>query len=617
MFGLLDRDSGLAEFELFWTAFYLLYISLVVAMMAMTMERRSSRARTALGWALIVGIPLAAIASLPTVAGIESYDTGIAGVDRGPLIGPLILCTPLTAVAGSCLYRGGWRNRLAATLLDYVIVTVSACVLSLAIVKCIDRIWDVSIPEATLVLELLAGSAAIMASRRHLIGIIRSFSSGDGGFAGSYVAVLAPISACIAGSLILWLYDPRPDSAYTTGICLLSAIAFIVAIRAMFLGITEMSESARRDAELDAARELQLSAVPDDSSVDWMLGARIASTMVPAREVAGDFLDFFPIGERRIGIVVADVSGKGIPAALFMMRCRSVIRDRMASGDGIGAAAASANRSLCQDNPSCMFVTAFMADLDLDTGELDYVCAGHPAPFVRSPVGVRRLEGGRGPMMGFAETRYEQARTVLSDGDILLAYTDGASEAESQDGMFGDSGIAEALAGCTRPQDAVDAVLGSVRSFTDGSPQSDDITLLALGFRSTVHREFDAVPSGCGDAVAWVSGSAPDGLRMKAELVTEELFLNIASYAYDGEGTIGITASADGAAMDMTFIDSGRPFDPTGPVPSHDGPGGEGIKLVKAFCRAASYRRIDGRNVLTLRLEAGEDARRCTRDRIR
>lgn len=611
MFGLLDREAGLGEFELFWTGFYIVYAMLIAVAMAMTMERRGSVLRTIAGWTVLIGAPLALIASLPFTIGMTEYHTGIPGVDRGPLIGPLILCAPVTAIAGALLYRGGRVNRIAAALLDYVIITVASCMLPLGIVKCLDRALGIDVPEFTLCCEIAFGAAAVLLMRRRMAETIRSFSSDDGGFAERYATVLAPMSACIAGSLILWLYDPREDSIYTIGICLLTAVAFIIVIRAVFLGIDEMAESARRDAELEAARELQLSAVPDGSAVDWMLGAEIASHMEPAKEVAGDFLDFFPIGDRRIGMVVADVSGKGIPAALFMMRCRSVIRDRMTSGADLGSAAESANASLCDDNPSCMFVTAFMGVLDLDTGRLEYVCAGHPAPFVRSAGGIARLNGGRGPMMGLMDVAYRSDETALADGDMLLAFTDGVSEAECRGSMFGEEGIGTVLSSSDSPQDALSSLLSRVRRFADGTPQNDDVTVLAMRFHRTASRVFCAVPGGCGEAVAWTAGQVQNELSLRAELVAEEVFLNIASYAYADGGDARITVLKKDGSARISFVDSGAPFDPTAPRDRDDAPiderdpGGEGIGIVMSVCRSAAYCRIHGRNALTLDIGGG------------
>lgn len=527
-------------------------------------------------------------------------------------MGTLILAAPVTAVAGSLLFRGDARCRLVVALLDYVVITVGVCMLDLAVVKVMGRLFDSDIRALVLTLEAVLAIAVVLVMRGRMVPTVRGFMRGDSASAGPYLSLLAPIAVCIAVCLVLWLYDPFTDSTYAVGICLASSIAFVVVIRTMFIGIGDMASMARRDAELGAARDIQMSAIPDGSSVSWMLGPEIASVMEPAREVAGDFVDYFPIGDRRIGLVVADVSGKGIPAALFMMRSRSVIRDRMRSSDSLTDAVSSANRALCADNPSCMFVTAFMGVLDLGTGSLEYVCAGHPAPFVRTSEGVSRLEGGRGPMMGFADVGYRSDAVGLKGGDAILAFTDGVTEAEARGTMLGEGCVAEVLSSGGSPEVLVRDLMERIDVFLGGSPRTDDVTLLALRYRPTSSRVFDAVAGGCRDAVSWVSGQCPPAVSMRAELIAEELFLNVVHHAYSGRGGgLRIIAMPGRASVALTFIDEGLPFDPTLPRPRTDdgpgrAPGGEGLNIVRSMSSSMAYRREDGRNILTVVLEERE-----------
>ena len=598
--------SASIDYELVWTLFYAVYVSMVAILMSMTMERRYSRSGTVLGWVAITVVPVLPVLYMVLSGDVYGLDTGIPGLDSGPLIGLHTLAMPLTVVVASFLYKGDVKNRVTVALLDYIVITVGACMTATGVVKGINTFFAGNTHADLLMCELAFGAITIILMGNRMVDELRGFMKGRGDHSAPYMVVMVFMSVCTTVSLLLWLYD-TDETLLSSSICAITAISFIVMIRMMFLSIEDISSSARRDAELDTARDLQRSIIPDGGRIRWMLGAEIGSVMEPAREVAGDFCDFFPIDDRRLGIVIADVSDKGIPAALFMMRCKSIIKDRMMSGDDLGTAVTSANRSLCDDNPSCMFVTAFMGVLDMDTGVLEYVDAGHVPPFVRMSGDIVRLTDGKGPMMGLMELEYTPSHVTLSDGDMFLAYTDGVNESERDGGFYGEGRIPEIMAGCTTAGGLVDALRSDVRSFMDGSEPTDDMTILSMSFFRTVSRVFTAEASSCQDIVSWVSGNCPVGIAMKAELVTEEMVLNIANHAYGGRGgeaRIIIRPSEEHA--EITFIDSGPYFDPTvdrvrpeTPLEERE-PGGEGLHLVRSMVGSMEYRRTGERNIVTI-----------------
>ena len=295
------------------------------------------------------------------------------------------------------------------------------------------------------------------------------------------------------------------------------------------------AERERTAAELDIAREIQLSAVPHDfSELRERFGLDVSGFMRPAREVGGDFYDVFEMGEGKVAFVVGDVSGKGVPASLFMMRAQGLIRTCVLSHDDLGAALAAANDGLCERNDAMLFVTAFICVLDTATGALRYANAGHNPPSLRRGGTRAFLRARPGLVLGaMAGVPYVQGELALSPGDELLVYTDGVTEAaDASEALFGESRLADALATCdaatpadvgagsgapgapaaadspvspasvapgspasraadvpassdapagsvaSRAQASVDAVVACIDAFADRAPQADDITLL-------------------------------------------------------------------------------------------------------------------------------------------
>lgn len=235
--------------------------------------------------------------------------------------------------------------------------------------------------------------------------------------------------------------------------------------------------------ELEIARTMQLSILPnvfpDLPALD------VAARMVPAKEVGGDFYDFFPVTETKVGIVIADVSGKGIPAAFFMLVARTMLRAVAESGVGPAETMRRANNLLAAENEQSMFVTAFYGELDLKTGVLAFSNAGHN-PQLRMTRDGTVTELGRLPGLALAampDMPYGERTVQLDPGDVLFMFTDGVTEAfNTDDAMFGDERLVASLAaqGPATVRDGLDGVLADLARFTAGAPQSDDITCLVV-----------------------------------------------------------------------------------------------------------------------------------------
>jgi sigma-B regulation protein RsbU (phosphoserine phosphatase) len=213
--------------------------------------------------------------------------------------------------------------------------------------------------------------------------------------------------------------------------------------------------------------------------------------MHPAREVGGDFYDAVGVDGQRVLIAVGDVSGKGMPAALFMVRSITVLRMAALRADPADELLGRVNALLCENNPSELFTTAFAAVVDAANGTMTCYNGGHPLPLLSRAGGpFEPLSLPRCLVVGILDgVPYPAVTLNLGPGDRLVAFSDGVTEAEdSAGGMFGEERLRETLDACRR-QDAagmVEAVRAAIERFVGDAPQSDDITLLALSYHPGV-----------------------------------------------------------------------------------------------------------------------------------
>jgi sigma-B regulation protein RsbU (phosphoserine phosphatase) len=218
----------------------------------------------------------------------------------------------------------------------------------------------------------------------------------------------------------------------------------------------------------------------------------IFATLVPAREVGGDFYDFFFIDDDRLLFAIGDVSGKGVPAALFMAVVKTLLRATAGAATTPGDILGRLNADLSRDNESCMFVTLFCGILHVRTGELDYSNGGHNLPFHLHGGGLTPVENPGGGALGIAEDgAYPSARLRLGPDESLFLYTDGLTEAMDPAGaLFSDERLEQLLrrARATGPRQLLGEVVDEVNAFAAGAPQADDITGLVLRYAGTAGR---------------------------------------------------------------------------------------------------------------------------------
>ena len=247
---------------------------------------------------------------------------------------------------------------------------------------------------------------------------------------------------------------------------------------------------SRIDSELDFAKAIQISALPSHFPAFPERGEfDIYAAMYTAKEVGGDFYDFFLINEEKLAVVIADVSGKGIPAALFMMVSKSLLKHYALTGLSASEIMTKANDSLCENNEANMFVTAFIGILDLKTGQLTYANAGHNPPLIRKADGEYQwlpVKSGF-VLAGMEDIVYRQQEGMLEAGDRLFLYTDGVTEAMNKsDQLYTDGRLLKLLNGLPAETDLVEMITGiksDIDRFADGAEQADDITMLVMEYR--------------------------------------------------------------------------------------------------------------------------------------
>lgn len=237
--------------------------------------------------------------------------------------------------------------------------------------------------------------------------------------------------------------------------------------------------------DLNTAREIQLSIIPKVfPAFPGLNSFDVYGSMVAAKEVGGDFFDFFLIDSNRLGFVIGDVSGKGVPAAIFMAISRTLIRAVGIKGVSTSECLSLVNSLLCKDNISSMFVTVFYGILNISTGELEYVNAGHNPPYVISDSGVKAVEMTGGMVLGvFDDMDYQSKILQLNPGERLFLYTDGVTEANDiNNELLGEERLEKFLSSRSNSpiEDIVREAFHEVNTFASGMPQFDDVTILAI-----------------------------------------------------------------------------------------------------------------------------------------
>lgn len=378
---------------------------------------------------------------------------------------------------------------------------------------------------------------------------------------------------------------------------------------------------SRIDRELAFARQIQQAALP--SVFPPYPGRKefsLYAIMQAAKEVGGDFYDFFLTGEDKLAVLVADVSGKGIPAAMFMMNAKTTIKNLAERGLPVNEVLTGANERLCANNETGMFVTAWIGIIDLVTGHVSFANAGHNPPYViRNDAGVTMLKSRPGFVLGGIEgTRYKEQGFDLKPGERLFLYTDGVTEAVNPAmELFGEKRLEGALQAYRRvsAEELLPSVRAEVSAFAELAEQADDITMLIFDWHGQSSALTVAATTEQADRIGAFLTEQLEAAGAKPKATTQilvaadEIVSNIIKFAYPAEsGNITVTAHAEDTAFCVTFSDDGVAFNPLDqPEPDTTLPaeqrtvGGLGIFIVKKTMDEVLYERKGERNVLTLR----------------
>ena len=382
--------------------------------------------------------------------------------------------------------------------------------------------------------------------------------------------------------------------------------------------------AARIDKELEYAKQIQLSALPTNFPEGEEYN--IYAQMIAAKEVGGDFYDFYKLNDTTVAFLAADVSGKGIPAAMFMMTAKTIIKSLAESGMPVNEIFTRANEKLCENNEAGMFVTAWMGILDITTGNMQFANAGHNPPLLKRANGdFAYLKTRAGFVLaGMEGVRYRVGELTLSSGDRLFLYTDGVPEAtNAENTLYGE----DRLLAFMNQNAAVDAVTllpalkANIDEFVGDAPQFDDITMLMFDYKpneggaNMTYQTFPAKVESLSDVLGFVdrtleSYACPMKIQTAICVAIEEVFVNVAHYAYgDGEGDMTLAIGFDETSGTLTFrmTDNGVPFDPL-QKPDPDITlsaeereiGGLGIFIAKKTMNSITYAYENGENILTM-----------------
>ncbi|MBQ4506833.1 MAG: SpoIIE family protein phosphatase [Firmicutes bacterium] len=399
-----------------------------------------------------------------------------------------------------------------------------------------------------------------------------------------------------------------------------------------------VSEQQRVSTELSFAADIQskmlpigFQVFPDRNDVE------LYASMKPAKEVGGDYYDFFLVDDDHLALCIADVSGKGVPASLMMMATKIYAKIYTMTGKDPAQVLEIINEAIYSRNLGEMFVTMWMGILDLRTGVLTASNAGHEYPAImRNGKSFELFKDRHGFVLGgMSGMKYTNYDIQLSPGDMIFVYTDGVPEStDENEELFGTQRMTAALNEDTSrsPQEQIEDMGYRIEAFVGGAPQFDDITMLCARYNGYLCAEagpeqekesrlmkelnIEAIIENVPAVTAFVDGEleamdCPLKAQMQIDVAIDELFSNIAMYAYDpetGPATVRVEVEEDPMAVIITFIDHGKPYDPLAAAdpdvtlaPEDRPMGGLGVFLVKKTMDDVSYEYVNGQNILRIK----------------
>ena len=395
--------------------------------------------------------------------------------------------------------------------------------------------------------------------------------------------------------------------------------------------IEELKETTAKKASIESdlriASSIQMGMLPEKFPTKADCDdVQIYASLTPAKDVGGDLFDFY-FRDEKLFFCIGDVSGKGVPASLFMAVTRAVFRTVSAHESMPDRIIIAMNKTMAGMNKTHMFVTLFVGVLDLPTGRLHYSNAGHDAPLLVGD-GVGELPCDANIPVGFMpKWKYTLQEAQIFTGTTIFLFTDGLTEAMDVDNAqfqmerINDVALKALSQQQQEPKQLIDQMTDAVHKFVGDAEQSDDLTMMAIQYikqqsavsmrKSIILRnDRQEVPklNAFVDEVCESVGF-DEATTIKVKLAIEEAVVNVIDYAYPlgKKGDVTVEAASNEMRLKFTIIDSGKPFDPTvqtavdSSVPANERHGGQGIHIIRQNMDSINYERLDKLNVLTLR----------------
>ncbi len=450
-----------------------------------------------------------------------------------------------------------------------------------------------------------------------------------GGFLGDTVINAGVTDEMLIKNTLLFDYLPK-----WLIFSIISVISANLARRGREMVLTQHEKdlsTARLQYELSLATKIQTAllpsifpAFPDREDFD------IYASTKPAKEVGGDFYDFFLIDNDHLGLVIADASGKGIPAALFMLISKILIKNIAMSGRAPSEVLYSVNKQICSNNREDMFVTVWIGVLDLRTGQLTASNAGHEYPILKKADGDFEIIKGSHDFVvgGMDDMRYKEYSLQMNPGSKLFLYTDGIAEAtDDKKEQFGTARTVEILNKIkdATPQELLEKVDDAVELFVGNAEQFDDMTMMCIHYKGssasndekkiTLPAKIESIP----EITDFINNElkalgCPNKIMAQIDAVTDDIVSNIANYAYgEEEGNVTVKMRPDDEMVTIVFSDNGRPYNPLAKVDpditlsAEERPiGGLGILMIKKMMDNIDYRYLNGQNTLIIKKKLTE-----------
>lgn len=379
--------------------------------------------------------------------------------------------------------------------------------------------------------------------------------------------------------------------------------------------LARMKEALTKDekmkAEMNFSKEIQQSLLPQGKFSD--ASCSVFAEMIAAKEVGGDLYDYFVDNQGRIVFLVGDVSGKGVPASLFMVRGKTLLHHALINSQNLKETINEINDQICENNIQNLFITAFIGRFDKKTHKFEFVNCGHVPAYICDKDGYKQLEGASNIPLGCISNFDFDVKTItLKIDERIFAYTDGVNEAlDSNNNLFGYERLNDALNETRETNDLVTVkhIINKVNEYSKGVEQADDICCLSFTFLGEESKEVASTKEGLTKIYSFIEKrlkhfKVDENQKSRIMICMDELLSNILNYAYEDGGSIELHISDDRENITFYISDFGKEFDPTKvEAKETDGEtiGGLGIGIVKAYAKEFAYKRIDETNCLKIK----------------